>query len=200
MKKMTWDVLRDIGEIKILSSCYFFFIVVPIIAKLFSLFPDSITIPFSSYEIPIPLELPFSWILFFWAAFFVSIGLTIYKIFCPRLISTFPNYEEFAYSKRSGLFFRSVFYDLVDTKNKSKMREVINKINSEFQSDFDPDKTNSILKGGTVVDPDFFYAVRDLCNVSRPISRTFCFVAYAIGLLLILIVMLQNVVFVLNSV
>lgn len=197
MSRITWDLLREIGEIRALGTCYFFFITVPIVAKLFSLVPEKIVIPFSSFEIPITLSLPFSWMLFFWAAFFVSIGLTVYKLYCPRIIAEFSNYEEFANSKRSGLFFQSVFYSLVDTKD-TDMKRVIENVNSRYDNNFDVERTNNVLAGNIDVSSDFFYATRDLSNISKLIPRLACFLAYAIGLSLILIVMLQNVLFVIK--
>ena len=90
-----WSSLRAIGNNRATGSAYAWFIITPLAARFLEYVPNRIVVPFGANEIPISLGLPFSWIIFFFAALFLSIGHLAYSLFCPEIIRNYRSYPEF---------------------------------------------------------------------------------------------------------
>ena len=101
MKKYipTWQALESIGNNKLVKSSYIWIIIIPMVAKLLENIPENLEVPFYK-NIIITLTLPFSWQLLYFSALSFAISTAIFYIFCPPLISKFPDIQEY---KKRGL-------------------------------------------------------------------------------------------------
>ncbi len=98
----SWTDLRSYGSSRILNTSYFWMIVVPLAAKLFSHIPDTIHLPFLEKTLALGIGLPFSWKILFFSSLSFSIANSIYSFFCPRIVKdyrTFAAYNEDRWSR-----------------------------------------------------------------------------------------------------
>jgi hypothetical protein len=86
-----WITISKIGQSKFVQSFYVWLIIVPIIAKFF------VEIPIT--EDYIILELPFSWIIFYFSALAFVIGNILY-LRCPEIIKEYSSYRDFVSTGR----------------------------------------------------------------------------------------------------
>ncbi len=101
----SWVTIRALGKNKILNTSYIWIVLVPIIAKLLEKAPEVIKLEIFGAMTEIPLELPFSWGVFYFSAvcfFFASI---IFILFCPAIIKRFADFSDFLGSGESGRYF-----------------------------------------------------------------------------------------------
>ena len=198
LKLITWDHVKSIGQIKILKTSYIFFLVLPIVAQFIQHVPAQITLPILDINIDIPLSMPFSWIAFFWAACFASVGHFTYISACPTLIKQFVDFPSFEKSGRTGAYLNPCVASLSKVKNGGTVEEMIRAINSKYDQDIDANKARSLLQKNEHIDAQFFYSIRDSAGLSRPVLRFISIVAYIISLLLISFVFVQNIFFIIN--
>ncbi len=146
----SWSKLRGFGESRILKSSYFWIAFVPLIAKLFR-YINTVNIEF----IKLDLELPFSWQMFFWGAFFASIANLIYSFKCPNIIKMFEDYSEFEDSGRGEQqllnIFAVIFYESY-YKEKSKDNQLFINQLFIFQDDFcESENDQALLENNDLV-------------------------------------------------
>src|SRR2546427_7666401 len=90
-----WDSLSRVGQVQALKTSYFFFLVVPVLARLLSHVGKDHVISILGAQFHIHLDLPFSWKVFYFASVFFSLGALIYQIRCPAIIKDFRNFADF---------------------------------------------------------------------------------------------------------
>lgn len=198
-----WSTIDALGKNKALSSSYIWVLIVPLMAKSLQNI-HKIEIPFVCEGCFIELNLPFSWVNFYYSALFIAIGKVIYTICCPKIISNYQNYTEFLNQGRGVYAIRDLVCDAYDNKKCTIVNDdFIKKYIDDFYSDYNSTKsdlynlcTRIILeeKGG-----DAFFRIRDAFETYR---FHYCFISllfYLVGILLLLMVLIDNTVTVFRS-
>lgn len=91
-----WQWYRDLFQVTIFRYLITWFAFVPLVAKLLTNIPDQVifqTAPNKLLEINI--SLPFHWELLWLSSLTFVIAFLLYKLFCPRFITTYPTYTDY---------------------------------------------------------------------------------------------------------
>jgi hypothetical protein len=94
-----WDELRRFGESTIVRRAYVWFFLVPAAAKLLQAVGARELGIFGSGVVA-RLDLPFSWIILFWASAAFAAGSAIYSLRCPPMVRAYADYDE--YKRKNG--------------------------------------------------------------------------------------------------
>ncbi len=183
-----WDGLNRFGKNRALQSSYVWLLIVPIAAKALSAIEDPLVLEGISHGLKITLALPFSWKLFYFSAIAVSGASAIYALACPELISRFNTFAQYRAEGRGREYLEAYVKKL---HNEAKTFEQ----GYASAGDFD-------LAAQAQEDRDFqalFWKIYAQENNTSPVLRAVCFFLYAFGLLLILVVLLQNLLFVIQT-
>lgn len=92
---ISWIIVNSLGKLKFSRSSYYYLVIIPILVKALDKVNNPLLLKIGESGIPINLELPFSWYLFYFGALAIAIGSILYQIFCPELIKNYRNYGEF---------------------------------------------------------------------------------------------------------
>lgn len=189
----SWSKLRGFGESRVLKSSYFWIAFVPLMAKIFR-YINTIKIEF----IKLDLELPFSWQMFFWGAFFASIANLIYAIKCPEIVKKFENYSEFEKSGRGNQQLLNEFALVYDKSNHF----ILDEFRREFcEEDDEYMATGSIPK--LIIRQDClknaFWYVHEYSNNLEEGYRFLCMLSYSLGFCFFSFVLIQNIWFVISN-
>jgi hypothetical protein len=76
---------------------------VPIAAKALSKLDEVEQLNFFGNVIPVNLQLPFSWEVFYFSSVFFAMGGALFNWWCPAIIKKYANYHEFSSSGESEL-------------------------------------------------------------------------------------------------
>lgn len=90
-----WRPLRAIGQNRAVKSSYLWFVSVPVAARFLGQLDDPLVISLGQQVHSIELDLPFSWILFYFAAVAFALGTLLFSSFCPPLIRDFKNFRDY---------------------------------------------------------------------------------------------------------
>ena len=176
-----WSDLRNIEKLKIVQSMYVWLIVVPLVSKLFSKIENTLVLTFAEKTYEIDLILPFSWKLFFFAAFLFSIGNVIYILFSPRIVKENKDYGEFTSSGKGYSHLESYVNnnpdDLVSFYLTKEYREVNRK-----------------------TEKDIFWMMHENHDIRQVHARYCSLACYLFGGLLILYIISENIFWVVSQV
>lgn len=187
----TWSSLAAIGNSKAAQSSYIWLIIVPLAANLMlSVNPRLKFNVFGEY-IELTLALPFSWILLYFAALLFSGGTLVYNIRCPRIVRHYRTAREFEEARNGPL----------------QLEEHAEEVNfGERESGYSFSSAFALSQRGQVSNrtmgeaQDFmaseFWSIRNFADSVRTPSRMTCALCYALGLILLTIILFQNLVYV----
>ena len=99
-----WSTVDRLGKMRFSKSSYYWLVIVPLIVKITENLNSPLKFEIYGEVMSFPLELPFSWKLFFFGALLISIGSTLYQLYCPHLIKNYSNYGEFLASGQSNFY------------------------------------------------------------------------------------------------
>jgi hypothetical protein len=167
---------------------YIWLFIVPIAAKTFSLMGDIATVTVFDYQFKIELTLPFSWNVFYFSALFFAIAHLTYNFRCPKLVKQHPTYTSFnregkptwhlrGYAEDIGLDYDEFVHDFTEQR--------------EWSGD-DP------IHGEEFKQAIFWHLIWH-AQRCRKFALSFCLLNYALGFLLIGIVVAQNFWWVVTS-
>ena len=175
-----------------------------LLAFILSLFPNR-----SIEFIKLDLELPFSWQMFFWGAFFASIANLIYVFKCPDIIKMFENYSEFESSGRGKQQLLNIFEDIFCQSYYKKKRDFspLSTFRYKFCEDRDlefslqdNERELSHLISNLNIKKDClknaFWYVYDFANQLEVVYRRICCISYVLSFSFFFWVLLQNIWFV----
>lgn len=214
-----WSSLRSLGTSRLLRTSYLWFILVPILAKVVIKIESYGGFKIGDYKLDFNLSLPFSWELFFYAAVFASFANLIYLWKCPDIIKHFPTYSDFKERGKEGEQLRKEFEKLLTKYGKKIRGSDLQKNVKEYLSSFcelssserdsngnltvntDEIPQNSWLAARIVSSheietgkvADAFWFVRDFADDLNKGYGRLCFLFYAIALILVLFVSIQNI-------
>ena len=96
-----WEFISKYGKNTFVKNSYIYLIIVPFLAKLLSKLENPLKIILSGIEYKFDLSLPFSWILFYFAALAFTIGYIIFFIRAPNIIKENVNFSDFSDAKKN---------------------------------------------------------------------------------------------------
>ncbi len=172
---LNWKVISNISKMKFVKTILVWVVIVPIIAKVLSSLKEYQFINFD-------LVLPFSWVLFYFSALFFLIGNILYNIFVPPIINENRSFSHFLQMGRGKR-------ELISYLESEKLED--RGVYSELYCDkaLELDAKN-----------DYFWDIWDMSLYNKFKIRFLISIFYSIGILLILIVFLQNMLFVLENI
>jgi hypothetical protein len=208
-----WSALRALGANRLFRLAPLWFVLVPLAAKaILFLNEQGESLPplFRFHQI----ELPFSWQVFFYSAAFVSLGNVVYSMRCPRIVRNYLDYTQFKTEGRGDTEILSDLRTLVMRTSKAQAGKTQRKralkaladaelTLEEFRKDytqtqawaqgFSVPKKLSSLAIASGKEMGAFWAVRTYADTLNTFSRCIVTLAYAGGILLIVLVISQNV-------
>jgi len=211
---MNWLQISDIGNSKIVKSMLIWIFVTPIFAKLLGSVKTA-NISFIQLDSPINLSLPFSWQVFFFCALSFSIANIIFSFKCPDLIKKYKYYSDFE-SRDNSLYLlinyfnqhvtaevvKSNFLEIgVIVSKYTPSKDIVNEWTSDDTSNVNWKKGIDSLKHSERENiSDIFSSLRILLSSFYPNWSKACAFFYGLGFLGILIVIVQNIIFVCNQI
>lgn len=183
-----WDDLNRVGKSRLLQSSYVWLLLVPMAAKALSAIENPLILKGISDGLRIHVALPFSWHVFYFSAVSVSIAGVIYTLFCPKLIRSFSNYAEYR-SEGRGQEYLLRYAQTEMHQGDTLKAGWDNAVLTEEVKD-----TKSEIEYATL-----FWKIHLEENKKSPFWRLACFSLYAVGLILVLIVLTQNFIFVVSA-
>lgn len=217
---INWRTLSYFGNHKLINKSYIYLFFVPVIAKLLSKINSPLDFIMADTKYSLVLSLPFSWQMFFFGAFFFTLGTIVYNLFVPKIIRENQSYGSFLIDNKEyghlvdyldDLGIHDNWYDLagdlgnIDTKpwlerfwlktvkGLVKNREKkIELCSIIFKVKHTNDSSMSFRQN---IDDDLkkdFWLVYNFANNSKEYLRTMALVFYSIGLVLIAIVLFQG--------
>ncbi|MBD5779979.1 hypothetical protein IEN85_10810 [Pelagicoccus sp. NFK12] len=119
-RRVTWTSLRSLGESKAVKSSVFWFLVTPIAAKLvFALKND--VLPHTNYsEWANALVLPFPWWVLYFASLFFAIGRLSFMSKCPKVIRDYASYRDFREAGVASFQLTEWYMDIVENDPLTK--------------------------------------------------------------------------------
>lgn len=209
----TWTVLSALGKSRIFKSSYFWIVLVPLVAKLFSGIENIIDFEIFGASISINLALPFSWQMFYFSALFIGAASLIYSMFCPEIILKYDKFSDFT---DEGKGRKQIISNLIQVVSGAKVKPPNTKVDEddliEFAEKFAvvTDKINTSNIGFTFDDlidmeininekANSFWWVRNKVNDSKILPRILCSAFYLLGTILLSIVFIENLLFVIKQ-
>ena len=188
LKIPKWDDLNRLGKSRLLQSSYVWLLLVPMAAKALSAIENPLILTGISDGLRIHIALPFSWHVFYFSAVFVSIAGVIYTLFCPKLIRSFGNYAKYRSEGRGQEYLLG--YSQTEMHQGNTLEDGWD--NAVLTLEVKDTKNESEYAA-------LFWKIHTEENKKSPIWRLACFSLYAVGLVLVLIVLTQNFIFVVSA-
>ncbi len=172
---LDWKKISKISKMKFVKTILIWVVIVPIVAKILSSIKEHQFVHFD-------FVLPFSWVLFYFSALSFLVGNILYNIFVPPIINENRSFSHFLEQGRGK-------------------RELISYLESEQLDDSGAYSELYCDKAlGVDSKNDYFWDIWELSINNKIKIRLFISIFYSIGILLILIVFLQNMLFVLDNI
>jgi hypothetical protein len=201
--RLDWNSLRTLGKSSIVQSSFYWLFLVPIVARMLSEVQSPIIVRIFEQSHSINLTLPFSWYCLYFSALSFAIGSLLYKIYCPPIISEFENFREYLDSGGEGFRLATEIRKAIpsgfiqDSPIWNAFRITVRRVsgNREMADEIEIERELKSIPGDEL--GSIFYTVRDVVNYSHPgMVRSTAFF-FLIGIILLLVVLLQNISFVL---
>jgi hypothetical protein len=176
-----WSFLAKIQKYKAVKSMYIWLFIVPLLAKALIKIDNLVDLTIFNHQFTIQLGLPFSWKIFYFSAIFFSTANLIFTLRCYNLIKDHNNFSDFIdqgkgeiqldnYAKVAGLSLEKIGFNKED--DESIYPQLL------------------ISEGKNLQDP--FWTIYEKLNIARTNSRIICSILYALGFILISIILYQN--------
>lgn len=203
----TWTGLRGFGKSRVLRTSYFWIAFVPVAARMTSAFDGVAEFQILGARIPIEFSLPFQWQVFYWASTAFAAASGIFALRCPDIVKDFSDYQDFTSRGHDEVSMLHLLSSKYIVEDNAKSLELISQIAHRFATDASAteiertllDQTNNRLaqaielielKTGTL--GNCWHTVLKQANLSRQLARRLCTLFYAIGWLLLSVVLVQG--------
>lgn len=107
-----WSDLNRLGQSRLLKSSYYWFILVPVVARIFAEIERTGEMTILGYVLKFDLTLPFSWKVFFFASVAFALASLIYAIYCPEMVRKYAKFSDFEDEGKGDNDLRNYFVNL----------------------------------------------------------------------------------------
>jgi hypothetical protein len=199
MGHLRWTMLREFGSSRVLKTSYFWLLFVPLAARGLANVKENLALTIFGDVINVSFDLPFSWKVFYYAAVCFSIAGIIYSWRCPAIVKRYAAFPAFVDEGRGVPYLRSITSYLRGS-DSTRVERLLFQYENGVISDGDG--------GSTLRNPErrdreklaeAFWLVHRAANYSDRASLTASFVFYAVGFVLLGIVLFENFVFVVRA-
>jgi len=109
-----WSSLRALGQFKFVNTTLLWIAITPAIVSVFQRLDKIVEIELFGKLFELNLELPFSWLLLYFAAILFVSGSITFRIFCPLIIQECKDFGEF---ERRGMdYWEAIRYLKLEVK------------------------------------------------------------------------------------
>ncbi len=186
LKNPDWATLEKIQKVRIVQSTYVWIFIVPVLAKALSRIEDPIKMMVFYQKFELHTSLPFSWWVFYFAAISFVLANLIFIWKCPKIVKDHNDFGDFLAKKKgeAHLYYYATqldnqYNDFIHFLSENRL---VNQFEEHERTQFDYEVKMS----------DAFWGIHDVHNVIRRFWRLFCTSLYAVGFILIFIVLVQN--------
>jgi hypothetical protein len=176
----TWSTLKKAETNKVVQSMHVWLILVPVLAKSMSLFEGPLRVKISDSIYIFDISLPFTWVLFFMAALSFTAANILFIFYAPKIIKENNDLSDF---ERAGKDEGHLKIYFSNSMNQAWEKYSLKLSRMPYSTQI-PDIKKWFWKAYTEQDSSVL------------LSRQACCAFYSIGFLLILIVMLENILWV----
>jgi len=192
-----WTALSGIGRIRVFRSSYFFFVAIPIAARFLRAIDPNIEIHIFGDIFHFSLALPFSWKILYFSSLFFVISISIYWLFCPNLIKDFRDFREFQEAGNSQDTIKADLFAHLHDRTEGSVACIAFSDRYCDRRVEDPIYLTEIeVREGKLAEA--FWFARRILSSQRLIMRGVCFFSYLVAFSLLLIILVQNFLYVWN--
>ena len=181
INKLNWKFLSTISQHNFVNNILVWLVIVPIVAKLFSLFEDTVSLTYNNQVYVISLELPFSWTYLYFSALLFLIGNILYKTNVPSIIDENETFSDFLKAGKGK-------HELSKYVEEESLSE------DYFYELIDDNVLDEDVKY------DYFGEILIRTNNLHVKRRLLIFSIYAIAIILLIIVFIENLLFVIEQI
>lgn len=189
---LRWSVLRDFGSSRVLRTSYFWLLFVPVMAKALLNIKQRLSFTVFGESMEVSLGLPFSWKIFYFSAVCFSIAGVIYSWRCHVLVKRYASFTEFIQEGRGVSHLRSYAATLPNVP--SAVQHLLSR--HEMPLDDNP-SDREIARDRALADA--FWMLRNAANHSDRVGLAVCFTFYALGFILLGVLLIQNFLYVVRA-
>lgn len=206
-----WTALRSLGNNRAVKSSYYWFIGVPIAARAFEKIGSPLNITIFDANFALTLDLPFSWKVVFFAALCFAAASILFRYYCPPALRKYDSFGDYLeQGKHTDSLIRSMwsisrnkFWAWPLTPKKHRFRRFLQDFtdleNKKVQEVMTSDALQISIINTPIPDEKLkaaYYYVAEDFDQSRPIARFVCITLYSAGFLLLLVLVYQNIKYV----
>jgi len=107
-----WDGISILGKNKLVQRAYFFFFLVPILAKVLVHIKGPIELVIGEHNFKFLFELPFNWKIFFYSALCFAMASVIYELCAPKIIKENESMRDFLENRKGMMHIEAYMNDL----------------------------------------------------------------------------------------
>ena len=194
-----WSAIERLGNSKIAKSSYYWFFIIPILAKLFQNIPRSVIIAndvfidtVTNQPMELNLTFPFKWYLIFIIGILFIISNIIYQFSCPHIIREFRNYSEFVSSgyPNSYLLAQADFHNVPENAINVFTRSIPAKEGFDANIKMSLDEKEYYYK---IAQREYFDTIYNIANASKIGVRLLATLIIFIAFVLLIIIVFQNI-------
>lgn len=202
---LDWKKLKSLMDNRFVKSSAIWLVITPIAAKSLE---GVNSINFDFMQGPVLLALPFSWTCFFFAALLFAVSNAVYRIWCPDCIKNYSSLSDFKQKDYTESHIRDLFVqglpvvDMESDSGSEKIKDlrlswgVRSKIDFDLFGPEEGPEIHEIIAGNK---DNAFMALRSLFSKTSPVSRFLATILFYFGSIFMLIVLTQNIIFVIQQ-
>jgi hypothetical protein len=209
---LTWTLIKMLGNNRFTRSAYIWLLITPILARLVEHLENPLSFNIAGQQVEIVTQLPFSWIVLYFAALVFSLAASVYLLFCPRLIQQYDNYGDFLHSRQPLRTLVTVFNKGLTYLSHRSALNLLLRIAQKYRGEsgdgpstskatigkFGSASTNTVYVSDDQM-PEFFEELASLSEKLYPKAIYAAAGLYITGYALILVLLIQNLGYVLRQ-
>jgi hypothetical protein len=192
LELVKWDTLRNIGESSLVKKSFFYFIVIPIIARILYSFEQLLNIVYDSADFD--FSMPTVFFLMFLGVLLFFVCRLLYLYFCPKIIINYSDFQQFSEKSNSITcllddFFADYDRAFPDSKRTDILLAICNALmNTTLEEQNEKqlkDRLKSLTASMEISNSEIFEILSRNLLFSFPLVRASMGILYLLGILLI---------------
>ena len=185
-----WSHLKKLNSARPINTMYVWIFLVPIFAKLLESVGGEAELTIFNHTLLVNLQLPFSWVAFYFSALSFAMANLIFQLRCPRVVKEQNDYFEFRHSNRGVEHLDGYMPDIeMNWEGLRQLLEEQDRYFSDVAEALNPKSSDHHLRKR-------FWAVYAHGNSARQPWARAAAALYLLGGVLITVVLGQNAIFV----